>query len=56
MACFAGVAARRHSGIALAIVVAVIEFLWDGWRPHWQCSAASNASRAITTSPAIRHA
>jgi MFS superfamily sulfate permease-like transporter len=21
-------------GIALAIVVAVIEFLWDGWRPH----------------------
>jgi high affinity sulfate transporter 1 len=22
-------------GIALAIVIAVIEFLWDGWRPHW---------------------
>lgn len=22
-------------GIGLAIVVAVIEFLWDGWRPHW---------------------
>jgi high affinity sulfate transporter 1 len=22
-------------GIALAIVAAVIEFLWDGWRPHW---------------------
>jgi high affinity sulfate transporter 1 len=22
-------------GIALAIVVAVIEFLWDGWRPHF---------------------
>ena len=21
-------------GIALAIVIAVIEFLWDGWRPH----------------------
>jgi len=21
-------------GIGLAIVVAVIEFLWDGWRPH----------------------
>jgi MFS superfamily sulfate permease-like transporter len=21
-------------GIALAVVVAVIEFLWDGWRPH----------------------
>ncbi len=26
--------AWRHSGIALAIVIAVIEFLWDGWRPH----------------------
>jgi MFS superfamily sulfate permease-like transporter len=28
----------RHAGaipgIALAIVIAVIEFLWDGWRPH----------------------
>jgi high affinity sulfate transporter 1 len=22
-------------GIALAIVLAIIEFLWDGWRPHW---------------------
>ncbi len=22
-------------GIALAIVMAVIEFLWDGWRPHF---------------------
>ena len=22
-------------GIVLAIVAAVIEFLWDGWRPHW---------------------
>ncbi|MEZ5864141.1 MAG: STAS domain-containing protein [Geminicoccaceae bacterium] len=22
-------------GIGLAIVAAVIEFLWDGWRPHW---------------------
>jgi high affinity sulfate transporter 1 len=22
-------------GICLAIVFAVIEFLWDGWRPHW---------------------
>jgi hypothetical protein len=25
---------RRDPGIALAIVIAVIEFLWDGWRPH----------------------
>ena len=22
-------------GIGIAIVLAVIEFLWDGWRPHW---------------------
>ena len=33
--CFAGVAVfGAIPGIALAIVVAVIEFLWDGWRPH----------------------
>jgi high affinity sulfate transporter 1 len=35
MTCFAGVAALGAiPGIALAIVIAVIEFLWDGWRPH----------------------
>lgn len=35
MACFAGVATfGAIPGIALAIVIAVIEFLWDGWRPH----------------------
>ena len=35
MTCFAGVAAfGAIPGIALAIVIAVIEFLWDGWRPH----------------------
>jgi high affinity sulfate transporter 1 len=35
MTCFAGVATLGAiPGIALAIVVAVIEFLWDGWRPH----------------------
>ena len=35
MACFAGVAVfGAVPGIALAIVIAVIEFLWDGWRPH----------------------
>src|SRR5262245_61123822 len=33
--CFAGVATfGAIPGIALAIVIAVIEFLWDGWRPH----------------------
>jgi high affinity sulfate transporter 1 len=35
MVCFAGVATLGAiPGIALAIVIAVIEFLWDGWRPH----------------------
>jgi high affinity sulfate transporter 1 len=35
MVCFAGVAVLGAiPGIALAIVMAVIEFLWDGWRPH----------------------
>jgi MFS superfamily sulfate permease-like transporter len=35
MTCFAGVALLGAiPGIALAIVIAVVEFLWDGWRPH----------------------
>jgi MFS superfamily sulfate permease-like transporter len=35
VACFAGVVALGViPGISLAIVIAVIEFLWDGWRPH----------------------
>jgi high affinity sulfate transporter 1 len=35
MTCFVGVAAfGAIPGIALAILIAVIEFLWDGWRPH----------------------
>jgi high affinity sulfate transporter 1 len=33
--CFVGVAVLGViSGIGLAILIAVIEFLWDGWRPH----------------------
>jgi high affinity sulfate transporter 1 len=33
--CFVGVAVLGViPGIGLAIVIAVIEFLWDGWRPH----------------------
>ena len=36
MACFAGVAVLGViPGIGLAIVIAVLEFLWDGWRPHY---------------------
>ena len=35
MTCLAGVAVfGAIPGIAFAIVIAVIEFLWDGWRPH----------------------
>ncbi len=35
IACFVGVAVfGAIPGIGLAIVAAVIEFLWDGWRPH----------------------
>jgi len=33
--CFAGVALLGViPGIGLAIIIAVVEFLWDGWRPH----------------------
>jgi high affinity sulfate transporter 1 len=33
--CLAGVAVLGPiPGIGLAIVIAIIEFLWDGWRPH----------------------
>lgn len=36
MLCFAGVVVfGAVPGIGLAVVVAVIEFLWDGWRPHY---------------------
>ncbi|WP_429448807.1 SulP family inorganic anion transporter [Paraburkholderia sp. WC7.3g] len=36
MACFAGVAVfGAIPGIGFAVVIAVIEFLWDGWRPHY---------------------
>jgi high affinity sulfate transporter 1 len=35
MGCFAGVALLGAiPGIGMAIVISVIEFLWDGWRPH----------------------
>jgi high affinity sulfate transporter 1 len=35
MVCFAGVASLGAiNGIGVAIVIAIIEFLWDGWRPH----------------------
>jgi high affinity sulfate transporter 1 len=34
--CFIGVAVfGAIPGICIAVVIAVIEFLWDGWRPHF---------------------
>ena len=34
--CFVGVAVFGViPGIGIAVVIAVIEFLWDGWRPHY---------------------
>jgi high affinity sulfate transporter 1 len=36
MVCFAGVAVfGAIEGVGLAVVIAVLEFLWDGWRPHF---------------------
>jgi len=36
MVCFVGVAVfGAITGICIAVVIAVIEFLWDGWRPHF---------------------
>ena len=36
MACFAGVATfGAIPGIGIAVLLAVIEFLWDGWRPYY---------------------
>jgi high affinity sulfate transporter 1 len=35
MLCFAGVAVLGAiPGIALAVIIAITEFLWDAWRPH----------------------
>jgi MFS superfamily sulfate permease-like transporter len=34
--CFVGVATFGViQGIGIAIIIAIIEFLWDGWRPHY---------------------
>ena len=36
MACFLGVAIFGPiPGILLAIIIALLEFVWDGWRPHY---------------------
>jgi high affinity sulfate transporter 1 len=44
--CFLGVAVVGViPGIGLAIVIAVIEFLWDGWRPHYAVLGRVNGIR-----------
>jgi high affinity sulfate transporter 1 len=46
IACFVGVAAFGViPGIGIAIVIAVIEFLWDGWRPHYAVLARVDGVR-----------
>jgi high affinity sulfate transporter 1 len=58
MVCFAGVAVFGViPGIGIAIVIAVIEFLWDGWRPHYAVLGRVDGIRGyhdITRYPAAR--
>jgi MFS superfamily sulfate permease-like transporter len=59
MACFAGVAVLGAiPGIGLAVVLAVIEFLWDGWRPHFAVLGRVDGIRGfhdIKRYPQARH-
>jgi high affinity sulfate transporter 1 len=44
--CFVGVAVFGViPGIGIAIVIAVLEFLWDGWRPHYAVLGRVNGLR-----------
>lgn len=56
--CFVGVAALGViPGIGIAIVIAVIEFLWDGWRPHFAVLGRVDGIRGyhdVTRYPAAR--
>jgi high affinity sulfate transporter 1 len=56
--CFVGVAVFGViPGIGMAIVIAVIEFLWDGWRPHFAVLGRVDGVRGyhdITRYPAAR--
>ena len=46
--CFVGVAVLGAiPGIGLAIVIAVIEFLWDGWRPHFAVLGRADGVRGF---------
>jgi high affinity sulfate transporter 1 len=59
MACFAGVVVfGAIPGIGLAVVLAVIEFLWDGWRPHFAVLGRVDGIRGfhdIKRYPQARH-
>ena len=58
MVCLVGVAVfGAIPGIGLAIVIAVIEFLWDGWRPHSAVLGRADGVKGyhdITRYPAAR--
>ena len=58
IACFAGVMLLGPiPGIALAIVIAVMEFLWDGWRPHFAVLGRVDGVKGyhdVTRHPAAR--
>jgi len=48
MACFAGVAIfGAIPGIGLAVGIAVIEYLWDGWRPHYAILGRADGVRGF---------
>jgi len=56
--CFVGVAVFGViPGIGISIVIAIIEFLWDGWRPHYAVLGRVDGVRGyhdITRFPAAR--
>jgi high affinity sulfate transporter 1 len=56
--CFVGVAVFGViPGIGIAIVIAIIEFLWDGWRPHFAVLGRVDGIRGyhdMTRYPAAR--
>jgi high affinity sulfate transporter 1 len=58
MACFAGVAVfGAIPGIGLAVAIAIAEFLWDAWRPHFAVLARAEGVKGyhdITRYPDAR--
>jgi MFS superfamily sulfate permease-like transporter len=58
IACFIGVALFGVIiGIGIAIGIAIIEFLWDGWRPHYAVLGRADGVRGyhdVTRYPAAR--